>query len=121
MADSWLRWCRMLAALGNSRPSGLGLQDLLQTVIVATRWRNDLRQFLAFDNHLELIGIENFPFQQGHCDSDQGIVVRRQNALGGLVPLVDHALYFFVDLDRRGLAVIAMLIDLAAQEDLLFF
>ena len=45
----------------------------------------------------------------------------RQNALRGVVALADHAANFVVDFDRRGFAVIAMLVDLAAEEDLLFF
>src|SRR6185312_13758917 len=90
-------------------------------VIIAARRRNDLRQFLAFDDQLDLIGIENFAFEQSQRDSDQRVVVRRQNALGSLVSLVNHALHFFVDLDRRGLAVIAVLVDLASKEYLLFF
>src|SRR3954447_11986013 len=111
----------MLAALGDSRPSRLGLKHLLQAVVIATRWRNDLRKLLAFDDQLEFVGIEDFAFEQGQRDSYKGIVIRRQNAFGGFIPFVNHALHFFVDLDRRGLAVVAMLVDLAAEEYLLFF
>src|SRR5436305_15312960 len=110
----------MLAALGDPRPSRLGLKHLLQAVVVATRWRNDLRKLLAFDDQLEFVGIENFAFQKGQRDSDQSIVIRRQNAFGSFIPFVNHALHFFVDLDRRSLAVIAVLVDLAAEEYLLF-
>ena len=48
-------------------------------------------------------------------------MVRTENTFGSFVSLANDALHFVVDLNRRGFAVVAMLGDLAAQEDLFFF
>src|SRR5262245_47987251 len=47
--------------------------------------------------------------------------MRRKNVLRGVVALADHATDFLVNLDSRGFAVVAMLVDFAAQKDLFFF
>src|SRR6266849_6238849 len=104
----YLRWRRSFAAFGASR------------LKVWLGRRHDLRQLLAFDDHLDLLSIQHFALDQRERNSDQHIPVGRQECLGGVVTPFDQFLNFFVDLDRGGLAVIAMLRNLAAQEDLLF-
>src|SRR5712691_5406631 len=114
----YLRWRRSFAAFGASRLK-VWLDHLLYSVIWFGR-RHDLRQLLAFDDHLDLLSIQHFALDQRERNSDQHIPVGRQEFLGGVVTPFDQFLNFFVDLDRGGLAVIAMLRNLAAQEDLLF-
>src|ERR1700688_1801263 len=108
-----------LSTLGNPWPSWLGLQHLLHAVIGLWR-RRHLGQLLTLDDHLDLVRVEHFALQQCERDSDQCAIVRRQNAFGGVVSLAHDAANFVVDFDCRGFAVIAMLGNLAAQENLLF-
>src|SRR5438309_2473679 len=110
----------MLPALCNARPSWFGFEHLLHTGIVAPWRRNDFRQLLAVDDQLNLVCIEHFAFQQSQSDPHQRVTVRPQYALGGLISLADQALDLVVDFDRGSFAVVAMLIDLAAKEYLLF-
>src|SRR6202165_4267516 len=112
----FLRWRRSFAAFGASRLK-VWLDHLLYSVIWFGR-RHDLRQLLAFDDHLDLLSIQHFALDQRERNSDQHIPVGRQEFLGGVVTPFDQFLNFFVDLDRGGLAVIAMLRNLAAQKDL---
>src|SRR5262249_42765356 len=110
----------MLAALGQSRASGLGLENLLQSVVIALRRWGDLRQFLAVDDDLDLVSIEDFTLEQSQRNSDQSVVVRSEDALGRFVPFSHQPLYFLVDLDRGSFAVVAVLGNFTSEEDLLF-
>src|ERR1700732_4504082 len=114
----YLRWRRSFAAFGAARLK-LWLDHLLYSVIWFGR-RRDLRQLLAFDDHLDLLSIQHFALDHRDGNSAHPLPVGRQEFLGGVVTPFDQFLNFFVDLDRGGLAVITMLRNLAAQEDLLF-
>src|SRR4029077_6347474 len=98
------------------RTSRLRLQHLLHSTIVRPWWRNDLGQFLAVDQHFDLVGVEHFALQERQSNSDQGVVVRTQNALRGFVSLAEQALHFIVNFDGSSFAVVAMLADFPAQE-----
>ena len=67
-----------------------------------------------------LLGVEHFARQQrvGHLH-EAGLVLGQQ-LVRALVVVGDEALHFLVDLERRVLAVVLVLRDLAAEEDLLF-
>src|SRR5215467_5272019 len=111
----------MLASLGQSRTSGFRLKDLLHSAVIALRRWRDLRQFLAVDDHLDLVSVEDFAFEQSQRNSNQSFVVRSEDALCRFVALANQPLYFLVNLDRRSLAVVAVLGNFASEEDLLFF
>src|SRR5678815_3279391 len=113
-----LRWRRPFAAFGSSRLK-VGLDYLLHTIVGFYR-RNDLGQFLSVDDHLDLCSVEHFALNQRQRNPDQHIAIRMKQVLGGVITALDQLLHFRIDLDRCGLAVVAMLRNLAAQEDLLF-
>src|SRR5579864_3076852 len=99
---------RAFSTLGNPWTSGLRLQHLLYAIIGLGR-RRHLGQFLALDDHLDLVCIEHFPFQQCERDADQRAVILGKNAFRSVIALAYDAANFIVDLDCRGLAVITML------------
>src|SRR3954454_3216537 len=100
------------------RSAWFRLQHLLHTIISDVR-RLDGRKVFAFDDQFDLVGIEYFAFQQGCGHAVHRILIVRQNLHRGLVGDVDEHAHFFVNLLRGLLAEVAMLIDLASQEDLL--
>ena len=69
---------------------------------------------------LHLIGVEHFAREQRVGDVEQRLLVRRENLGGAAVGVHDEALHLGVDLERRVFAVVLVLRDLAAEEDLLF-
>src|SRR5204863_6492408 len=68
----------------------------------------------------DLIGVEDFTRQQRVGDVLQALLVLFQKRRAAIVLAADDALHFAVDLERRVFAVIGVLGDLAAEEDLLF-
>src|SRR5215472_15125109 len=82
------RWA--LSALSDSRASGLWFKNLLHCFVGFRRSRN-LRKFLALDDHLDLVGVEHFAFEQCQGNLHQGLVILRQNVLGPHVAFADDA------------------------------
>jgi hypothetical protein len=78
-------------------------------------------QFLAFDEHPDFFSIDGFALEQGRCDAMHRLLVGFENGMRGLVSLVDQAANFEIDLAGCFLREVAVLSDLAAEEDLLFF
>src|ERR1700757_4554088 len=119
-----LRLCRRRAAFRQSRSaSRLGLQNLLyirDRRARTTRRLVERRQFLAFDQHADLVRIQSLSLQQRSRHSVHCILMCVQNAVRRAVSFVDKAANLSVDLPRRLLGEIAMLRDLASKKDLLF-
>src|SRR6185503_1468600 len=111
----------MLAALGQTRTSRLGLKNLLHSAVITLRRWSNLRQLLTVDDHLDLIGVEDFALKQGQGYPHQSFMIRREDTFGRFVPLAHEPLHFLVNLNRRSLAVIAVLGNFPTEEDLLFF
>src|SRR5262245_45639475 len=84
---------------------------------------NRLRLFerLACSQPLDLLGVERFAREQRVGNRHQRRLVFAEQLMRVLVIRGDDALHFLIDLQRRILAVILVLRDLAAEEDLLFF
>src|SRR5205085_9986417 len=59
--------------------------------------------------------------QQRFRDPYQGVAINAKNALGRRVTVADYATHFLVNFDRSSFAIVAVLGNFAAQEDLLFF
>src|SRR5206468_11132753 len=108
----------MLSAL-QSGASWFGFQHLLHSIVSLGRW-NDLWQFLAFHEQLYVGSVQHFAFNQRQRNPYQSFSVVRENVLGSRITIVDYLADFLIDLDGSVFAVVAMLIDLAAQEDLFF-
>src|SRR5204863_4254441 len=70
---------------------------------------------------LDLLGVEDFARQQRLGDLFELRLVRRQDRVRALVVVGDEALHLVVDLQRRVLAIVLVLRDLPAEEDLLLF
>src|SRR5437899_4916553 len=104
------------SSLGDAWASRLRFQDLLYAVVL--RGELDGRKFLAFDDHFDLVGVEHFALQQSVGDSGEHVSAVGEQRLRSAVALVDQAPHFQVDFDRGVFAVVAMLRNLAAQEDL---
>src|SRR6185312_14514902 len=86
----------------------------------ARRGRRHVFERQAGDNALDLFGVEHLAREQfvGHLDED-GLVLREEREC----PVVrggHEALHFLIDPERRVFAVVLVLRDLAAEEDLLF-
>src|SRR5215472_13401934 len=79
------------------------------------RWK-----FLPIDQHLDLGRVQNLALDQRLCNLLQRFAVVAENLLGSVVAVIDQLAHFLVNLDGSVFAVVAMLRDLAAQEDLLF-
>ncbi len=88
---------------------------------VVLRWQLDGRKFLAFNDQFDLVGIKHFALQQCIGDPRKHVAAVGEQRLRSAVALVDQAPHFQIDFDRGVFAVVAMLGNLAAQEDLLFF
>src|SRR5436190_3929180 len=73
---------------------------------------------LSGDQELDLGCIERLAFEQRFSDPDQGFTVRSEDRLGTIIPTDDHAAHFFVDRNGGSFAIVAMLSNLASQEDL---
>src|SRR5205807_1415542 len=68
----------------------------------------------------DVVGVDDFALQQRRGHASDNLLIAGENLLRRAVSCPDQSPDFFVDLDRSGFAVVAMLVDLAAQEDLLF-
>src|SRR5262249_1609218 len=110
---------RRLARSQARSASGFGLQYLLHAT-VAARWQFDWRQILAFHDQFDLVGIEHLALQQCCGDAVHYLLVTAKDVGRGVVSLVNQAPNLHIDLLRRVLAEVTMLIDFASEEDLLF-
>src|SRR5450432_878013 len=115
-----LSWRRTFAARGHSG-TRFRFQHLLYASIIPFRRGDDFGQLFAVDQDFDLVGVENFTLEQSHRNPDQRRLIVGQDAYGCVVALANHTADFVVDLDGGGFAVIAMLSDFTAQENLLFF
>ena len=109
---------RTFSALHDAPPR-LRLQHLLHAVIRLGR-RLHRRQFLAIDQQQHFGGVEHFALQQCRRDLLQRVAVASRDALCRFVSLVHQLADLAIDLDGGVFAVVTVLADLAAQEDLLF-
>src|SRR5438270_614157 len=119
-----LRWAWAFAGLETWTAAGLGTQHLLDVVPggVASTGRVDaVGERLAFDDQLDFLRIEDFAFEQRFRHGVHDVGAGLEDALGLVVAFLDQAADFAVDLDCRVFRVVAVLADLAAEEDLLFF
>ena len=76
------------ATLGASRLK-LRLDDVLYAVILRRRWRLHGRKFPTLDQHLDLIGVENFTLNERSGNSFQHIPIVQEDLLGRGIALVD--------------------------------
>ena len=77
-------------------------------------------QRMAVGEAANLVGVENFARQQRVGDVHQPLLVLAEERRAALVLVADDALDLAVDLERGVFAVVGVLRDLAAEEDLLF-
>src|SRR6202034_1294303 len=84
------------------------------------RRRQLIRQLLPFHEQLQFARIEHFALQQPFRYAFESVTVRFKDRPRLRISQIDDTAYFDVDLDRRILGIIAMLRDLAAQENRLF-
>src|SRR5581483_971220 len=98
----------------------LGLQHLLYAAIVTAGRHLDRRKIFALDNQLDLVGIEDFTLKQSRGHAVHDVFMVREDLHCGLIPGIDQLTNLLVDMLRSLFAEVAMLIDLAAEEDLLF-
>src|ERR1700687_3896073 len=75
------------------------------------------RQRLAFHQQLHFVSVDHFALQQRLGNTLQRLFIVGQEVVGVVVAAVYDELLFLVDLDRRVFGIVAMLRDLAAQED----
>src|SRR5712691_7562320 len=116
-----------LSALGKSgsrtefgprRGLGLGPRNRLRD----RRGRARLfRQRLAFDEKLHFSGVQDFALEQRLGDTLESFAVGLQDVARALVSAGNNLPHFAVDLNGRVFGIIAVLRDLAAQENRLFF
>src|SRR5437762_949338 len=118
--DAGLCSCRTLPAFDDAWTSGLGLEHLLHAVIgFSRRWWLGWQLF-AVDQQLDLGRIKHFALQQSVCDALQGLAIHFEDLLGDRVALVDELADLGIDLYGCIFAIVAVLGDFAAEEDLLF-
>ena len=75
-------------------------------------------QNAALDQQPDLGAIQDFAFEQGFCDPRQTVLAFFDDLARAVVTRIHQLANLLVDQDGRGFTVIAMLGDLAAQEDL---
>ncbi len=75
---------------------------------------------MPFDQQPYFFGVDGLALKQGCSDAMHRVLVGLEDGVRRLVGVVDEAAHFEVDLAGRLLAEVAMLSDLAAEEDLLF-
>src|SRR5690349_5525703 len=92
------RWMSRMQPRYPRRP---GLQHLLHATVAAGR-HLDGREFLAFDDHLDFVGIEDLALQQSCRHTMHDVLVPRQNLYRRLITGIDQHSNFFVD-QLRGL------------------
>src|SRR5688500_13254273 len=83
--------------------------------------RRRVIQRMAVGEPADLVGVEDLARQQRVGDVDQPLLVLGENRGAALVLIANNELDLGVDLKRRVFAVVGVLRDLAAEEDLLFF
>src|SRR3954468_6428349 len=83
-------------------------------------WLGGTRRPLPGRRWADLVGVEHFAREQLLGDLVEGGAVLLDERLGALVVRGHEALDLVIDADRGVLAVVLMLRDLAAEEDLLF-
>jgi hypothetical protein len=76
-------------------------------------------KFLAFDDQLDLGGVEGFALEQGLRHAVHDILVRLEDGVSGFVAGVHEAANFGVDLLGGVVGEVAGLADIAAEEDFL--
>src|ERR1035438_3084252 len=114
---------RRRAFLESRSTAGLRLEHLLRAAIrIAGRSqdRAQRRKLLALNQHPNLFGVDRLALQQCGSNAVHRILVRFEDGVRCLVGLIDQPANFEIDLPCRLLAEVAMLRNLAAQEDLLF-
>src|SRR5579863_3504525 len=119
----WTELCRRRTAFRQAaRASRLRLEHLLhiRNRCPASAARLERWQVLAVDDQADFVGIQRLPLEQSACQPVHDRLVVVQDVPRGAVRFVDEAANLGVDLPRRFLAEVAMLRDLAAEEDLLF-
>src|ERR1019366_6106938 len=114
---------RRRAFLESRSTAALRLEHLLRAPIrIAGRSqdRAQRRKLLALNQHPNLFGVDRLALQQCSSNAVHRILVRFEDGVRYLIGLIDQPPNFEIDLPRRLLAEVAMLCNLAAQEDLLF-
>src|SRR5690242_315016 len=112
----FLRWTRFSRRHSRSA-ARLGTQHLLYPVIPLGR--DACGKWLAFDDHVELVGIQNFALQKGFRNADQNVAIAFNQLLGIVITLIDEPAYLGVDLASCLFTEVTVLCNLATQEDLL--
>ena len=111
------------AGLRRSRACGrLGLEDLLGFAgagVDAGEGGLGGGEFLAFDDQLDLGGVQGLALEQGGCHAVHDVLVGLEDRVGRLVAGVDEGANLGVDLLGGVVGEVAVLGDLAAEEDLL--
>src|SRR5262252_7975382 len=82
--------------------------------------RLGLVERLAGSDPLHLLGVEHLALEQRLGHADERVLVLREQRVRALIGVGDEALHFLIDLERRVLAVVLVLRDFAAEENLLF-
>ena len=82
--------------------------------------RSCRRQFLAFNDELDLRGVQGLTLEQSRSHTVNYVLVCFEYFLILIVGSVHKALHFSVNLFSSIIREIAVLRDLAAEEDLLF-
>src|SRR6202046_3777059 len=77
-------------------------------------------EFLAFDDELDLGGVQGLTLEQGGCHAVHDVLVGVENRVGRLVGGVNEAANLGVNLVSGLVGEVAVLCDLASEEDLLF-
>src|SRR6266496_2985894 len=118
--ESSLRRTWPFAGLEAGLARGIGAQHLLYRARVASHGR--LRaggQWLAGDDQRQFVGVEHLALQQRLRNALQGVAVSVEDIEGRLVGSINEMAHLGVDFARGLLGVVAVLAELAAQEDLL--
>src|SRR5438128_378913 len=113
------RWT--LPRSNSGRPARFRLEHLLYFLFALGRRANLGRQLLPFYQHLDLVGIHYLAIQQRLGNADQCIAVVGEDLGRSLVAAIHQPADFLINLDGGVFAEVAVLGDLASQEDLLFF
>ncbi len=92
---------------------------LYAIVRLVWRWLNR-RKLVAFNQHLDFVRIKHLALDQSARNSLQHVPIVGDDLPSSAVAVTDELANFLVDLDGCVFAVVAMLGDLASQEDLLF-
>ena len=80
--------------------------------------RKNHRQLATVEQGLDFLAVQHFTLEQGFGDANQYIGVFRDVLLRLVIAALDQVAHFGIDTDSRCFAVVAVLRDLTAQEDL---